>query len=70
MNKIVKKILNGTYKPHWRDFKYFTPDFIRQINTKFDIEYMLFGYLSHTPFKEVDINILREWKQYHYDMFL
>lgn len=69
--KLINAILAGTYKfhPFGNDGKFFTPDFIRLINTKYDVEFMLYNYLKNTPFKDVDVNILREWKDYHNYMF-
>ena len=49
--QLIKQILDGTYEYDWRDDKYFTPDFIRRINTKWDIEFMLYTYVKNTPFK-------------------
>ena len=67
--QLIKQILNGTYQYDPKDNKFFTPDFIRRINTNWDIEFMLYTYVNNTPFKDVDINILREWKDHLGYMF-
>lgn len=61
---VIDQIVEGKYESDLADASYFTPDVIRLLADFYYVDSMLLSYFLSTQFKDIDINIVRQFSDF------
>lgn len=67
---LIKQILTGEYESNMIDAHLFTPNVIRLLTEFYYINTMLLCYFLSTEYKDIDVDVVREFKDFINDDIL